>query len=107
MKITKGLKKQIFNNTYNNSTIWDYYRECNYTDVRNIVSDDCDLSKYFTEVEGYFEEEERLHGLSSFSNSLYYDCKRFEVELVRAYFRFGFMSEAEFKYRLTILKRYI
>lgn len=105
MKITKGLRKQIFKNTYNNSTIWDYYREHNYTDVRNIVSDDCDLSKYFAEVEMYFDEEERLHGeLSSFLNSLYVDCKRFGVELVRAYFKFGFMSEAEFKRSLNILK---
>lgn len=31
MKITKGLRRYIFENTYNNSTIWDYYREHNYT----------------------------------------------------------------------------
>lgn len=27
MKVTKGIRKQLFLNTYNNSTIWDYYKE--------------------------------------------------------------------------------
>lgn len=101
MKTTKGLRKQIFNN---NSKIWDYYREHNYTDVRDIVSDDCDLSTYFREVEKYLNEEEKLHGeLSAFLNSLYLDCKRFEKALVTAYF----ISEDEFRCRLTLLKTYI
>lgn len=105
---TKELRKQLFLNTYNNSKIWDYYRNNNYTDVRNIVSDDCDLSKYFAEVEKYFDEEEKLHGeLSSFLNSLYHDCKRFEVELVRAYYNFGFISKKEFECRLNILNNYL
>lgn len=105
---TKGLRKQLFLNTYNNSKIWDYYKKNNYINVRDIVSDDCGLSTYFREVEKYFNEEEKLHGeLSSFLNSLYHDCKRFEVELVTAYFNFGFISETEFKCRLTILERYV
>lgn len=108
MKTTKGLRKQIFENTYNNSTLWDYYKEKNYFDVRNIVSDDCSLEQYYIEVEAYFDEEyDRQGKLSSFLNSLYWDCKRFEIELVRAYFRFGFMSEADYKENMERLKEYI
>lgn len=108
MKVTKGIRKQLFLNTYNNSTIWDYYKEKNYFDVRNIVSDNCSLEQYYVEVENYFDKEYDPHrGLSSFLNSLYWDCKRFEIELTEAYFEFGFISKDEYEESLDRLKEYI
>ena len=97
----------MFNIACNNSTLWDYYMKNNYTDIRCIVSDTCNIKDYALEVEAYFDEEERNGRLSSFLNSLYWDCKRFEIELAAVYFKFGFISEAEYKKYIAKNERYM
>ena len=108
MKTTKKIRKALFNKALKKSNVWQYYAEHNYTNIWHVIPETCHVLNVSSVIEEYFNEEIDLHGrLSSFLNSLYWDCKRFEITLYREYLKFGFISEAEYKKHIAKNERYM